>query len=260
MWGVANHDVSYDSPTPSLPGPASSSSNGPVGSEKWPGASSVVTCIERETDGCRPDQTTPGTHHVPTNSTLPPHILRSEANQHSPNSMNHDQIPPTSQGRENAHHLDCHDTLDSLPDTNDKPNYSFTTLIRAAILGSKDGRLLLADIYVKIAEKYPYFATQPDSGRWKVRFLEPLQCLWVSISTGRQSNIRHYLSSSNVFYKVARPAHEPGSGSYWMVDRNPPHLSNRPHRSKKRAGDEPPWPRRRSPGQTRNHLPHHGPG
>jgi hypothetical protein len=40
---------------------------------------------------------------------------------------------------------------------NEKPPYSYATLIAHAILSSKDGRLTLSDIYKWISEQYPFY-------------------------------------------------------------------------------------------------------
>lgn len=49
---------------------------------------------------------------------------------------------------------------------NDKPPYSYATLIAYAILSSKDGRLTLNDIYVWISSRYPTFCI--GIGGWQV--------------------------------------------------------------------------------------------
>ncbi|KAG8816569.1 hypothetical protein FRC19_011945 [Serendipita sp. 401] len=48
-----------------------------------------------------------------------------------------------------------------------KPLYSYATLIRYAIKGSPEGRLLLEEIYYAIEQRYPYFKTAPAG--WKAR-------------------------------------------------------------------------------------------
>jgi hypothetical protein len=49
---------------------------------------------------------------------------------------------------------------------NEKPPYSYATLIAHAILSSPDGKLTLSDIYRWISEKYPYYAL--GSHGWQV--------------------------------------------------------------------------------------------
>lgn len=51
-------------------------------------------------------------------------------------------------------------------DPNDKPPYSYATLIAQAILSSKYGRLTLNDIYLWIAEEYSTFSI--GVGGWQV--------------------------------------------------------------------------------------------
>jgi hypothetical protein len=48
----------------------------------------------------------------------------------------------------------------------EKPPYSYATLIAHAILSSKDGRLTLNDIYTWIAQTYPAFSV--GKGGWQV--------------------------------------------------------------------------------------------
>lgn len=52
---------------------------------------------------------------------------------------------------------------------NEKPPYSYATLIAHAILSSPDAKLTLSDIYRWISEKYPYYAL--GSHGWQV-------CYW----------------------------------------------------------------------------------
>lgn len=49
---------------------------------------------------------------------------------------------------------------------NEKPPYSYATLIAHAILASKDGRLTLNDIYTWISKNYPTFSV--GNGGWQV--------------------------------------------------------------------------------------------
>jgi hypothetical protein len=51
----------------------------------------------------------------------------------------------------------------------DKPPYSYATLIAYAILISQDGRLLLSDIYRWISETYPYYLL--DKRGWQVNYI-----------------------------------------------------------------------------------------
>ncbi|PVF99737.1 hypothetical protein CPB86DRAFT_273735 [Serendipita vermifera] len=89
--------------------------------------------------------------------------------------------------------------LNSLRDAppDGKPLYSYATLIRYAIKGSPEGRLLLEEIYYAIEQRYPYFKTAPAG--WK-------------------NSVRHNLSLNSCFQKVPRPLTDRGKGSYWKVD------------------------------------------
>lgn len=89
--------------------------------------------------------------------------------------------------------------LDSLRDgpPGSKPFYPYSTLIRYAIKGSPNQKLLLEDIYYAIESRFPYFRTAPPG--WK-------------------NSVRHNLSLNPCFVKVPRPLTDRGKGSYWTVD------------------------------------------
>ncbi|KAF7433325.1 hypothetical protein PC9H_005275 [Pleurotus ostreatus] len=91
--------------------------------------------------------------------------------------------------------------LDSLRDgpPGTKPFYPYSTLIRYAIKGSPNQRLLLEDIYYAIESRFPYFRTAPSG--WK-------------------NSVRHNLSLNPCFEKVPRPLTDRGKGSYWVVNDN----------------------------------------
>jgi hypothetical protein len=61
----------------------------------------------------------------------------------------------------------------SYPD--EKPPYSYATLIAHAILSSKDGRLTLNDIYSWIADKYSAFSV--GTGGWQVMLTKIFQLI-----------------------------------------------------------------------------------
>ncbi|CAE6507279.1 unnamed protein product [Rhizoctonia solani] len=63
-----------------------------------------------------------------------------------------------------AHSLD---DLKDGPNPNSKPFYPYSTLIRYAIKGSPNQRLLLEDIYFALASRFPYFRNAPPG--WKAR-------------------------------------------------------------------------------------------
>ena len=75
-----------------------------------------------------------------------------------------------------------------------KPSLSYIALISKAIQSSPCQRMLLADIYNWIAEKYPYFKKEDRSWR---------------------NSVRHNLSLNECFIKCGRS--EAGKGSYWTI-------------------------------------------
>ncbi|KAH9977881.1 hypothetical protein BGW80DRAFT_1284660 [Lactifluus volemus] len=79
------------------------------------------------------------------------------------------------------------------------PFYPYSTLIRYAIKGSPNQKLLLEDIYFAIESRFPYFRTAPSG--WK-------------------NSVRHNLSLNPCFEKVPRPLTDRGKGSYWTVNDN----------------------------------------
>ncbi|KAF5393768.1 hypothetical protein D9757_000263 [Collybiopsis confluens] len=91
--------------------------------------------------------------------------------------------------------------LDSLRDgpPGSKPFYPYSTLIRYAIKGSPNQKLLLEDIYYAIESRFPYFRNAPNG--WK-------------------NSVRHNLSLNPCFEKVPRPLTDRGKGSYWTVNDN----------------------------------------
>ncbi|KAH8118372.1 hypothetical protein DFH11DRAFT_1502712 [Phellopilus nigrolimitatus] len=92
-------------------------------------------------------------------------------------------------------------SLDSLRDgpPGTKPFYPYSTLIRYAIKGSPNQKLLLEDIYYAIESRFPYFRTAPSG--WK-------------------NSVRHNLSLNPCFEKIPRPLTDRGKGSYWTVNDN----------------------------------------
>ncbi|KAJ7179390.1 hypothetical protein C8R46DRAFT_1073620 [Mycena filopes] len=86
--------------------------------------------------------------------------------------------------------------LDSLRDgpPGSKPFYPYSTLIRYAIKGSPNQKLLLEDIYYAIESR--------DS------------------PNGWKNSVRHNLSLNPCFEKVPRPLTDRGKGSYWTVNDN----------------------------------------
>lgn len=99
------------------------------------------------------------------------------------------------------------------PPDGQKPFYPYSTLIRYAIKGAPDGRLLLEDIYAAIEKRFPYFTTAPAG--WK-------------------NSVRHNLSLNPCFEKVARPLTDRGKGAYWTVNDRAEPKSNSDRKKKKR--------------------------
>ena len=75
-----------------------------------------------------------------------------------------------------------------------KPQQSYIGLIAMAILGHKDKKLVLSDIYQHILDNYPYFRAR---------------------GPGWRNSIRHNLSLNDCFIKSGRSAN--GKGHYWAV-------------------------------------------
>ncbi|KAJ7858946.1 hypothetical protein B0H14DRAFT_3632011 [Mycena olivaceomarginata] len=94
--------------------------------------------------------------------------------------------------------------LDSLTDgpPGSKPFYPYSTLIRHAIKGSPNQKLLLADIYYAIESR----ARRIPRLRLAISF--------------PPNSVRHNLTLNPSFEKVPRPLTDPGNGSYWTVNDN----------------------------------------
>ncbi|XP_050401149.1 forkhead box C1-A-like [Patella vulgata] len=75
-----------------------------------------------------------------------------------------------------------------------KPSQSYIGLISMAILGAKDKKLILSDIYQWILDNYAYFRTR---------------------GPGWRNSIRHNLSLNDCFIKSGRSAN--GKGHYWAI-------------------------------------------
>ncbi|CAO3578552.1 unnamed protein product [Absidia cylindrospora] len=83
-------------------------------------------------------------------------------------------------------------------DANDKPPYSYATLIAHAILSSDHRRLTLCDIYHWITQHYPFYSM---------------------VEHGWKNSIRHNLSLNKAFIRVQRSSTtmNSGKGSYWTI-------------------------------------------
>lgn len=75
-----------------------------------------------------------------------------------------------------------------------KPSHSYIGIIAMAILGSKERKLVLSDIYQWILDNYPYFRRR---------------------GPGWRNSIRHNLSLNDCFVKAGRSAN--GKGHYWAI-------------------------------------------
>ncbi|KAI8339380.1 fork head domain-containing protein, partial [Chlamydoabsidia padenii] len=82
-------------------------------------------------------------------------------------------------------------------DANDKPPYSYATLIAHAILSSEDRKLTLGDIYQWITQHYPFYTMNEH---------------------GWQNSIRHNLSLNKAFVRLQRTmTMNSGKGSFWTI-------------------------------------------
>ncbi|EKM58342.1 uncharacterized protein PHACADRAFT_71603, partial [Phanerochaete carnosa HHB-10118-sp] len=95
---------------------------------------------------------------------------------------------------------DAEISLDTLEDPEDeeRPSWSYPTLIKLAIYGSPNKRLTLQEIYAAIENRFKWYRATTDKA-------------W-------QGSIRHNLSLNKCFRLVPRPISEPGKGHFWVVD------------------------------------------
>ncbi|KAL9129127.1 MAG: hypothetical protein Q9217_002337 [Psora testacea] len=87
-------------------------------------------------------------------------------------------------------------SLPTLEDDGNKPQYSYAMLIGMSILRSPERKLTLAQIYKWISDSFSHYRKE-DSG-------------W-------QNSIRHNLSLNKAFIKQERPKDDPGKGNYWAI-------------------------------------------
>ncbi|KAJ1659784.1 hypothetical protein IWQ61_001181 [Dispira simplex] len=112
-----------------------------------------------------------------------------------------------------------------------KPHYSYASLIAQAINSTEAKKITLNGIYNYIAQTYPYYRQAKN---------------------GWQNSIRHNLSLNKAFVKVQRADNEPGKGAYWAIEKeyqamfaNGVYKRSRrgvPSKSSKRSRDHPASP------------------
>lgn len=83
-----------------------------------------------------------------------------------PSSTFYPTYPTYPSNRPHATHENCPDSLDCLPDTDERPQHTLPVILRCAILGSARKRLTIRDIYSAMEQKYPYYKTAGPA--WKV--------------------------------------------------------------------------------------------
>ncbi|KAG9028435.1 hypothetical protein FRB95_006513 [Tulasnella sp. JGI-2019a] len=152
------------------------------------------------------DQGAPFGSYYPASAYPPYEVPGSPSDRVSPSYEENPGLPSTqaSPPRSQQRTLPPPGSLNQLADGPDgnmaRPPYPYSTLIRYAIEGSRNGRLTLAELYSAIENRFPWFLT---------------------CGNGWKNSIRHNLSLNKSFIKVARPITEPGKGSYWSIN----HLS-----------------------------------
>ncbi|CCA75373.1 hypothetical protein PIIN_09357 [Serendipita indica DSM 11827] len=149
-------------------------------------------------------------------------------------------------------------TLDSLqdPPPGTKPRYPYSTLIRYAIKGSPNGRLLLEEIYYALGEvdinplipvaefsrisqrigEHPStnhtVGSMSETGLMFARGRFPY---FRTAPSGWKNSVRHNLSLNPSFIKVPRPLTDRGKGSFWALDESVDPRTG-VHRVRKRRG------------------------
>ncbi|ORY12521.1 fork head domain-domain-containing protein [Clohesyomyces aquaticus] len=118
----------------------------------------------------------------------------------TPLAVRSDNMDPRSKGSPSAFSrgllLESAEDIDYSVNPDIKPPHSYAQLIGQAILNSPEQMLTLANIYMYIKQKYAFFRES---------------------NSGWQNSIRHNLSLSKCFEKVARRTDEPGKGMKWKI-------------------------------------------
>ena len=138
-----------------------------------------------------------------------------------PHPHSHSSSPTTSYSPSGAHQQQATSpiSLDSLPSypSDQKPPFSYPVLIRLAILGSPQKRLLLSQIYAAIEEKFPWYKESAPKA-WKVSTSLPTAVdQWLNMRL--QASVRHCLSLNKEFVRMQRAVEDPGvgCGGWWSV-------------------------------------------
>lgn len=80
-----------------------------------------------------------------------------------------------------------------------RPPYAYSAMIYMAVHAVNKDRVQLGEIYNQIQQSWAYYRARPDETGWK-------------------NSIRHNLTVSRCFKKVARAEGESGKGGYWTID------------------------------------------
>jgi len=84
-------------------------------------------------------------------------------------------------------------------DRSARPPYSYAALIYMSMTATGKARVQLTEIYTNIIDQWAYYAARPRESGWK-------------------NSIRHNLTVSKCFSKVARTDGDTGKGGYWQIN------------------------------------------